>query len=155
VVVRSQRVRAGARYATPSTAWRAAAAAGDLAGAWAALGPEGARREAQTGNAEERTLLADIAAAGEDLPLAVSLLEEVVASAAPAAERAVAAYDLGLRLLEQGRPARAAGSFEEALALGLPATLTPDARARAAESWLKAGDAGRARRWLEAVEQTP
>lgn len=152
VVVRGKRVRAGSAASSVPDDWRALAARGDLKAAWALLGADGVRREAVVGTAEQRTLLADISAAGEDLSLAVSLLEGVVASGAPSSERAVAAYDLGLRLVDLGAPERAALAFEQALVLDLPAALASDARARAAEAWLRTGDTARARRWLEAAE---
>jgi hypothetical protein len=152
--VREHTVRAGGQFSTVAT-WRELARRGDFPAAWQLLGPAGITSEALGATAEERTLLADIAATGHALPLAISLLEGVVASPSSSPERALAAYDLGLRLLEHGEPARAATAFELALDLELPRALADDARARAAEAWLRAGDTARARRWLDAAERAP
>jgi hypothetical protein len=152
--VRERTLRAGARFSTVAT-WRELAQSGDFPAAWQLLGPTGIASAALGATAEDRTLLADIAATGHALPLAVSLLEGVVASPSSSPERAVAAYDLGLRLFEQGEPARAATAFELALDLELPRALADDARARAAEAWVRAGDTARARRWLDATERAP
>jgi hypothetical protein len=145
-------VPAGARFTT-GPSWRALAAQGNLAGAWAKLGPEGVGQQARGASLDERSLLADIAAAGHDVPLSITLLEGVLnAPQASRVERALAAYGLGLRLLEHGEPARAAQAFEQSLGLELPVALQNDARARAAEASLRAGDRTAARRWLEAAQ---
>lgn len=149
----TQVLRPGATFTT-GPSWKALAAEGNLAGAWAKLGAAGVEREATTASLDERSLLADIAVAGHDLALSISLLETILdAPTASRAERAMAAYGLGLRLLDHGDPARAARAFEQSLTFDLPKALQKDARARAAEAYLRAGDTTRARRWLDAAEQ--
>jgi hypothetical protein len=147
------RLGAGEQWSNRPRSWRALAKQGHLAEAWVVLGAAGVTREAAGASLEDQTLLADIAAAGGERPLAISLLEHAVSlEGASAVERAVAAYDLGLRYVETGSPREAALAFERSLALELPTALQRDARARAAEAWLRAGDSTRARRWLDAVE---
>ena len=149
----ARRVRSGESLSS-GPGWRALAASGDLRGAWGRLGHDGvANAAAASSSLEEKTLLADIAAVGHDSALAVTLLEAVVAAPGAAGpERAIAAYDLGLRLLENGEPSKAARAFERSLSMELPAALRGDARARAAEASLRAGDTVTARRWLDAAE---
>lgn len=149
----TQAVRPGPAFTT-GPSWKALAAQGNLAGAWAKLGAAGVEREAATASLDERSLLADIAVAGHDLALSISLLEAILETpTASRAERAMAAYGLGLRLLDHGDPARAARAFEQSLTFELPKALQKDARARAAEAYLRAGDTAHARRWLDAAEQ--
>jgi hypothetical protein len=156
VVVRAaggapQTVRAGGAWSSRVRAWRELAAAGELGRAWELLGAEGVAAAAAGASLEDQTLLADIAAAGGARRQAIGLLEHAIAlEGTNQTERAVAAYDLGLRYVEEGEPRLAAQVFERSIALALPVALQRDARARAAEAWVRAGEPERARRWLDA-----
>ncbi len=147
----AQTVRAGASWTDRVRDWRALARAGELAEAWAVLGPEGVTAAGSGASLEDQTLLADIAASGGARRQAIGLLEHAIAvEGTDRTERAVAAYDLGLRYVEEGEPRLAAQVFERSIALDLPVALQRDARARAAEAWVRAGEPERARRWLDA-----
>lgn len=124
--------------------WEALAREGRFEEAWALLGAAGVSAEAARAPAELQLLLADVAAAGRDQALSLRLLRELAASAAPPAQRALAAYTLGVRL-KASEPREAAAAFERSLDLDLPPELRGEACRRAADAWALAGEPARAK----------
>lgn len=136
-----------ARTAAPS--WRSAEQAGEHTRAYELLGPGGVARESAAAPDPGALLaLADVARLSGHPREAVEPLRRVARSGDGRA--ALAAFTLGrVELAELGDPGSAAGSFELALRLGLPAGLQEAAHARLVEAHARAGDAAKARRWAE------
>lgn len=143
---------AGQSFSTgpaPPPSWEALVREGDLAGAWRLLQHGGVLAQLAGASPEKTMLLSDVAAAGGDEALSRELLRVVVDASDGGAERALAAYTLGVRLQTDGQFGDAANAFERSVTLGLPAELRREAHLRAAESWRGAGEPERARRVQE------
>jgi transmembrane sensor len=142
---KATRARAAAP-APPSSSWRELARHGRHAEAFAALGPEGIRREARRLDVRDLFALADVARLSGHPTEAVAPLERIVADFSADSQAALAAFALGrLELDALNRPARAAAALDKALALGVPRSLREDVRGRLVEAYARAGDLGAAR----------
>jgi transmembrane sensor len=127
---------------------------GDYRGAYAALGPEGRKRESERDDVDALLLLADIARLSGHAPEAVAPLSRIVTRHAGDPRAAIAAFTLGrLELDALGQPSRAAQSFQAALDLGLKEPLIEDAQARLVEARARAGDSTGARAAAAAYER--
>jgi transmembrane sensor len=132
-------------HADISASWRELAARGRHRDAFRLLGTDGVRRETKRLEVEDLLALADVARLSGHAADAVGPLERVLADFAADAQAPLAAFALGRLELDTLRwPSRAASAFERALALGLPAGLRADARARLVEAYAQAGDRRRA-----------
>ena len=143
---------AGQSFSTGAPAapsWEALAREGKLAEAWKVLQHPGVLGQLPGASTEKMLLLSDVAAAGGDEALSRELLRVVVDASDGGAERALAAYTLGVRLQTDGQLEDAARAFEQSVELGLPPELRREAHMRAAQSWRGAGDPERARRVQE------
>jgi transmembrane sensor len=137
--------------AAPS--WRALAARGRWRDAYDTLGSAriGRAARAREASVDDLLALADVARLSGHPAEAVAPLDQVLAAHADDPSAALAAITLGrLHLDALGRPAEAARALRRALALGVPASLEEDARARLVEALARAGDAEGARRAAEA-----
>jgi hypothetical protein len=136
-------------------AWRAAAAAGDYASAFALLGDEGhARAVEHTRDPGVLLDLADVARAVRRKPLAIRALTRVLARHARDARAPLAALTLARLHLET--PADAAAAVEalrRARQLGLPVALQEDALALQVEAHARAGQDAEARRFAEEYQR--
>ena len=128
--------------------WRAAAAKGDHASAYARLGDAGLRREArQARDIDTLLMLADVARQSGHPQQATLLLEQAMREHPKDSRAGLAAFTLGrLELETLGRPARAAQAFTRVIALGEPRGLQEDAHARLVQAHARAGA------WEEARE---
>jgi transmembrane sensor len=132
--------------AAPPSSFRDLARRGDYKAAYSALGPEGFKREAMGGDVDALLLLADIARLSGHAGEASAPLSRIVTHHASDPRAALAAFTLGrLELDSLGQPARAAGSFQRALDLGLSEPLIEDALARLVEARARASDPDGAR----------
>lgn len=121
--------------ATRSATWRTLAASGAWERAYAELGAAGIVHAAQRASVDELLELADVARLSGHPSDAVAPLERIVDSYPHDANAPLAAFSLGRVASDQlHQPARAARAFEQALALGLPAALRPDALSRLARA---------------------
>jgi transmembrane sensor len=129
-----------------STVWRDAAARGKYGDAYVALGSDGVAREtARAASADDLFALADVARLSGHPTEAVDPLERLVAEYPSSSRAALAAVTLGRIELGLGRAGKASLALERALALGVPAGLEEDVRARLVEAHVKAGDRDAAR----------
>jgi transmembrane sensor len=128
--------------------WRAAAAKGDHASAYARLGDAGLRREArQARDIDTLLMLADVARQSGHPQQAAQLLEQAMREHPKDSRAGLAAFTLGrLELETLGKPARAAQAFARVIALGEPRSLQEDAHARLVQAHARAGA------WEEARE---
>lgn len=142
----------GGLVPAPPEPWLESARRGDLAGASAALGAAGLAREAERASGLERLmLLADVARAGDQAPLAARLLERAVREGGTGTPVALAAFQLGtLRLDALGQPREAAEAFAQVVRLGQPVALVEDALARQVQALARAGEREAARRLADA-----
>lgn len=109
--------------------------------AYDALGEGGAADEVESASARELLLLADVARLSGHPAEAVAPLERLVSLHPSAPEAALAAVVLGRVQQDALRsPDAAARAFEQAEALGVPASLAADVRARLALAYLELGD---------------
>lgn len=130
-----------------STRWRNLAASGAWERAYAELGAAGIVREAPRAGVDELLALADVARLSGHPSESVGPLERIIAEHPNDPNAALAAFTLGRVEFDQlRRPDRAARAFDQALALGLPAPLRPDALARLARAHGAAGHAEEASR---------
>jgi transmembrane sensor len=138
----------GGLVPSPPEPWLESARRGDLAGASASLGAAGLSREAERASGLERLmLLADVARAGDQAPLAARLLERAVREGGTGTAVALAAFQLGtLRLDALGQPREAAEAFAQVVRLGQPVALVEDALARQVQALARAGEHEEARR---------
>ncbi len=121
--------------------WRAAAAKGDHASAYARLGDVGLEREARKARDIDTLLvLADVARQSGHPQQAARLLEQAMREHPRDSRAGLAAFTLGrLELETLGRPARAAEAFNRVIALGEPRSLQEDAHARLVQAQARAG----------------
>lgn len=129
-----------------ASGWRQLARAGRHQEAFAALGAQGVRREAQRLGVAELLELADVARLSGHPRDAVAPLERILSGFAHDPQAPLAAFALGrLELDALSEPRRAAAAFQRALALGVPRSLDDDVRARLVEAHERAGDHAAAR----------
>ena len=129
------------RATTPRAAWRELAHRGQVAEAFAVLGAQGVRREARRLGVDDLLALADVARLSGHPAEAVGPLERILSDFAGDPQAPLAAFALGrLELDALGRPRAATVALERALALGVPASLRDDVRARLVEARERAGD---------------
>jgi len=115
--------------------WRTLAASGAWERAYAELGAAGIVRAATRASVDELLALADVARLSGHPSDALAPLERIVDAHPQDANAPLAAFTLGRVASDQlHQPARAARAFEQALALGLPAALRPDALSRLARA---------------------
>jgi transmembrane sensor len=121
--------------------WRDAAAHGKYGDAYASLGSDGVARETErAASADDLLAVADVARLSGHPAEAVDPLERLVAVYPSSSRASLAAVTLGRIELGLGRAARAGTAFERALALGVPAGLEEDVRARLVEAYVKIGN---------------
>jgi transmembrane sensor len=121
--------------------WRDLARDGRHREAFRALGADGVRRETRRLGVRDLLALADVARLSGHPADAVAPLERILAELAGDPQAPLAAFTLGrLELDALSRPSDARAAFERALALGVPAGLREDARARLVEACARAGD---------------
>jgi transmembrane sensor len=126
--------------------WRELAHRGRPVEAFAALGAQGIRREAQRLGVADLLALADVARLSGHPVEAVAPLERILSDFAHDPQAPLAAFALGrldLDALDAPRPAAAA--LERALELGVPRSLLEDVRARLVEAHERGGDPAAAR----------
>jgi transmembrane sensor len=135
-----------ARSVAPRTgsepAWRATAARGDYARAYAQLGARGfAAAVRDAGEPDSLLVLSDVARAAGRPAQAAAALSRLLERHPRSEQAALAALTLGrLQLDALGDPRAAARSLRRALELGLPEALSEDALARLVHACAKAGD---------------
>lgn len=130
-----------------SPRWRDLARRGRYDDAWEVLGSSGLSRESRGASTEQLLELADVARLSGHPEDAVAPLERLLREHPGDGRAGLAAFTLGVVHMDQrAAPERAAGAFEQALELGLPAPLREDALARLAEARGRAGDFAGARR---------
>jgi transmembrane sensor len=134
--------------------WRELANRGAYGAAYDLLGARGIRQSASAASIDDLFLLADVARLSGHAGEAVVPLETIVKAHAHDARASLAAFTLG-KLYAGGNPAAAAQAFERSLAMGLPASLRGDAKARWADACKRAGDADCEARALGATSATP
>jgi transmembrane sensor len=132
-----------ARPAEPSgsdrAAWRELARDGHHHEAFASLGAQGIARETRRLGVADLLVLADVARLSGHGEEAVPPLERILRRFPSDAQAPLAALALGrLDLDTLHRPADAAVALERALALGVPASLREDVRARLVEAYARA-----------------
>jgi len=132
-----------ARPAEPSSndraAWRELARDGHHHEAFASLGAQGIARETRRLGVADLLVLADVARLSGHGEEAVSPLERILRRFPSDPQAPLAALALGrLDLDTLHRPADAAVALERALALGVPASLREDVRARLVEAYARA-----------------
>jgi transmembrane sensor len=132
-----------ARPAEPSdnahAAWRELARDGHHHEAFASLGTQGIARETRRLGVADLLVLADVARLSGHGEEAVSPLERILRRFPSDPQAPLAALALGrLDLDTLHRPADAAVALERALALGVPASLREDVRARLVEAYARA-----------------
>ncbi|HEX3759392.1 MAG TPA: hypothetical protein VHW23_11830 [Kofleriaceae bacterium] len=129
--------------AAPSPpSWRDAAAGGDYAAAWAALGA----LRAPLDGMEDLLLAGDVARLSGHAGAAVAPLTRAVALHADDPRAPLAAFTLGrVHLEELGAPRDAALAFARARTLAPDGPLAEDALAREVEAWSRAGETQTAR----------
>jgi transmembrane sensor len=139
----------------PSTSWRAAAAKGDHASAYARLGEAGLRREARRAQDIETLLvLADVARQSGHPQQATEVLGQAMREHSGDPRVGLAAFTLGrLELEALGNPSRAAEAFARVIALGEPRGLLEDAHARLVQAHARAGGWEQAREAAARYEQ--
>ena len=138
----------------PASAWRDLARRGQHREAFAALGPQGLRREARRLGVTDLFALADVARLSGHPADAVAPLERIVTNFASDAQSPLAAFALGrLELDSLARPARAVAALNKALALGAPQSLREDVRARLVEAHVRARDQAAARSAADAYRR--
>jgi len=137
---------------SPSTStWRELARRGRPAEAFAALGPQGVRREARRLGVADLLALADVARLSGHPAEAVAPLERILGDFAHDPQAPLAAFALGrLELDPLDRPRAAASALERALELGIPRSLREDVEARLFEARRRAGERAAARAAAEA-----
>lgn len=120
--------------------WRDAAAHGKYGDAYVALGSDGVARETErAASADDLFALADVARLSGHPAEAVEPLERLGAVYPSSSRASLAAVTLGRIELALGHAAKAGAAFEHALALGVPAGLEEDVRARLVEAYVKTG----------------
>jgi transmembrane sensor len=132
-----------ARPAEPAgasgAAWRELARDGHHHEAFASLGTQGIARETRRGGVADLLVLADVARLSGHGEEAVAPLERILRRFPGDPQAPLAALALGrLELDTLHRPADAAVALERALALGVPASLREDVRARLVEAYARA-----------------
>jgi len=126
--------------------WRDLARRGAYADAYRSLGERGIAQEAARSDVDDLLALADVARLSGHPAEAVAPLRRVINEHAGDGRAAVAAFTLArIQLDSLGQAGGAAQSFSQALALGLPAPLVEDARARLVEAHSRAGNRDAAR----------
>ncbi|HEX8697266.1 MAG TPA: FecR domain-containing protein [Myxococcaceae bacterium] len=135
--------------------WRAAAAKGDHASAYARLGDRGLEREARRArDIDTLLMLADVARQSGHPQQAAQMLEQAMREHPRDSRAGLAAFTLGrLELETLGRPARAAEAFQRVIALGEPRSLQEDAHARLVQAHSRAGAWEQAREAATRYEQ--
>jgi transmembrane sensor len=132
-----------AASSTPNARWRQLAAQGDHDKAYAELGRGGIALESRTAAVEDLFSLSDVARLSGHAEAAVDPLQRIVADHANDPRAPLAALTLGrIQLRSLARPAAAARSLEQAIALGVPSGIAEEAYALLIESLSKAGDTG-------------
>lgn len=131
----------------PALGWRAMAAEGDYPAAYVALGAGGVGRESGAAvDAATLFSLADVARLSGHPAEATAPLEKILAAHRGDPSASLAAFTLGKLQLDQlADPRAAAGHFDQAIALGAPATILEDATARRVQAYARAGDGAKAR----------
>jgi transmembrane sensor len=133
------------------TAWRELARRGRPVEAFAALGPQGLRRETRRLGVADLLALADVARLSGHPAEAVAPLERILTDFAHDPQAPLAAFALGrLELDALDRPRAASAALQRALELGVPRSLREDVDARLVEAHVRAGDAAAARAGAEA-----
>jgi transmembrane sensor len=131
--------------------WRELARHGRNGEAFAALGPEGLRRESRKLGVKDLLALADVARLSGHPAEAVVPLGRILAEFPNDAQASLAAFALGrLELDSLGHAQAAVAAFRKALALGIPRSLREDVTARLVEAYARSGNAGEARRVADA-----
>jgi transmembrane sensor len=135
--------------------WRAAAAKGDHASAYARLGDVGLEREARRArDIDTLLMLADVARQSGHPEQAAQMLEQAMRKHPRDSRAGLAAFTLGrLELETLGRPARAAEAFNRVISLGEPRSLQEDAHARLVQAHARAGAWEQAREAAARYEQ--
>jgi transmembrane sensor len=135
--------------------WRAAAAKGDHASAYARLGDAGLQREARKArDIDTLMMLADVARQSGHPQQAAEMLEQAMREHPRDSRAGLAAFTLGrLELETLGRPARAARAFTQVITLGEPRGLQEDAHARLVQAHARAGAWEQAREAAARYEQ--
>jgi transmembrane sensor len=136
--------RAALAAAAPP-AWRDLARGGRHEEAFRALGADGLRRETRRLGVRDLLALADVARLSGHPADAVAPLERILSEFSSDPQAPLAAFALGrIELDALSHPPEARAAFERALALGVPAGLREDTRARLVEACVRAGEAGAA-----------
>jgi len=131
--------------------WRYLARRGRHEDAYAALGPEGLRRESKRLGVNDLLALADVARLSGHPAEAVMPLDRIIGDFANDVQAPLAAFALGrLELDSLGHAQAAASAFRKALTLGIPRSLREDVRARLVEACSLSGDSRAAQRAADA-----
>jgi transmembrane sensor len=134
--------------------WRELARRGLHREAFAALGSDGLRREAERLGVVDLLALADVARLSGRPAEAVVPLERILSEFASDAQAPLAAFALGrLELDSLGRARAAASAFRRALDLGIPSGLREDVVARLVEACARSGDFVAARQVADAYQR--
>ncbi len=129
-----------------AAAWRELARGGHHHEAFASLGAQGIARETRRLGVANLLVLADVARLSGHAEEAVAPLERILRRFPGDPQAPLAALALGrLELDALHRPADAAVALNRALALGVPASLREDVRARLVEAYARAEDGPAAR----------
>jgi transmembrane sensor len=124
-----------------ASAWRELAQRGHHHEAFASLGAQGIARETRRLGVADLLMLADVARLSGHAGEAVAPLERILRRFPSDPQAPLAALALGrLDLDALERPADAAVALNRALALGVPASLREDVRARLVEAYARAQD---------------
>jgi transmembrane sensor len=138
-------------YGSVARPWRDLARRGRHEDAYAALGPEGLRRESKRLGVNDLLALADVARLSGHPAEAVMPLDRIIGDFANDAQAPLAAFALGrLELDSLGHAQAAASAFRKALTLGIPRSLREDVRARLVEACSLSGDSRAAQRAADA-----
>jgi transmembrane sensor len=121
--------------------WRDLAAQRDFDRAYVALGPGGTSARAASASADDLLALGEVAHRSRHYAEAASLYARFIAAHRTHPQAAVVGFTLGRIQLDQlGASREAAGTFADALALGVPRYLQEDVHARRVEALARAGD---------------
>jgi transmembrane sensor len=139
-----------------ATSWRALAARGANAAAYAQLGHDGVATVARSASVDDLFALADVARLSGHAAEAVDPLQRIMANEREP-RASLAALTLGrVQLRSLAQPKLAARALARALALGLPADLAEAASALLVEALARSGDPDAARKaYAELVERFP